>query len=92
MFAPPFMGDKTLFGQRVAQMAQFALFFDTGGVYISDPQPGEYNSEYLSGYGAGLRLFYKHYFTFKYDLGFPVNQRSGEDDFVHYFYVSFNVF
>lgn len=92
MFAPPFMGDKTLFGQRVAQMAQFALFFDTGGVYISDPQPGEYNSEYLGGYGVGLRLFYKNYFTFKYDLGFPVNQQTGADNYIHYFYVAFNVF
>jgi hemolysin activation/secretion protein len=92
MFAPPFIGDKSLFGQRVAQLAQLALFFDTGAVFTTDTQPGEFDSEYLSGYGLGVRLFYKNFFTFKYDLGIPVDPRPPEDNFIHYFYFSFDLF
>lgn len=92
MFAPPFIGDKSMFGQRLAQLAQFALFFDHGGVFNNEPQGGEYDSEYLSGYGLGIRLFYKKNFTFKYDLGFPVNRHEGKDDFYNYFYVNYNLF
>jgi len=84
MFAPPFIADKTLFGQRLAQMVQFVVFYDHGGVYTNDTQPGESTSEGLSGYGTGLRFFFKDRFTFKYDIGVPVDQLEDESDFVHY--------
>jgi hemolysin activation/secretion protein len=85
MFAPPFIADKTLFGQRIAQMVQFALFYDHGGLYNNDPQEFEFSSQHLSGFGAGVRLFYKDSFNFKYDLGIPVDPVEGAPDLINYF-------
>jgi len=92
MFAPPFIADKTIFGQRLAQMVQFALFYDHGGVYNHDSEPGEIDSETLSGYGAGVRLFYKDIFSFKYDLGIPVEKVDEGDDYINYFTGSLKFF
>lgn len=86
IFAPPYMADKELFGQRLAQLVQFALFYDTGGVFRMEPlSTGEAKREYLSGFGCGLRVFYKNRFSFKYDLGFPSSKYDGTGDMVHYF-------
>lgn len=92
LFAPPFIADKNFLGQRVAQLAQFNVFFDHGGTFINDAQENEYANEYLSGYGLGARLFYKDIFTFKYDFGIPIGKTAKDDDYYHYFYVSFDAF
>ena len=92
MFAPPFIGEKTLFGQRVAQLVQFALFYDHGGAFTTNTEPDEISSEFLSSYGGGFRLYYKDIFTFKYDIGFPVDREERKDNFINYFMVSFNLF
>jgi len=84
MFAPPFIADKTVMGQRLAQMFQLVLFYDHGGVYTNDVQAGESTSEGLSGFGTGFRFFYKDRFTFKYDIGIPVDQIEGEPDLYNY--------
>lgn len=85
MFAPPFIAEKSLFGQRLSQLVQFALFYDHGGVYNNDPQELEFSSQHLSGYGAGVRIFYKDRFNFKYDLGIPVDPVEGAPDLINYF-------
>lgn len=36
MFAPPFLAEKNLFGQRLSQLVQFALFADHGQVWTVD--------------------------------------------------------
>lgn len=91
MFAPPFIADKTILGQRIGQLVQFALFFDHGGVYTTAFEPGEYESDYLSGYGAGIRLYYKDLFRFKFDVGFPTEERTeNEDERFFYFMASLN--
>lgn len=92
MFAPPFIGDKTLFGQRVAQLAQFALFYDHGGAFTTKTQKDEIGSEFLGGYGGGFRLYYKDIFTFKYDIGIPVDREEGKGYFINYFMISLNLF
>jgi len=92
MFAPPFMTDKSMFGQRVGQMIQFSAFYDHGGVYNSKPLAEEWKNQYLSGYGGGIRLFYKDRFNFKYDLGIPVRKREGKRGVFNYFQVSLNFF
>ena len=51
-----------------------------------------YESEYLGGYGTGLRLFYKDIFSFKYDLGFPIDKEEGNKDSYHYFLLNFYFF
>ena len=103
MFAPPFMAEKVFFGQKLAQMVQFALFYDHGGVFIDQPLENivgggltdaiENESEYLNGYGVGLRLFYKDRFRLKLDVGFPVGDRPDEaDSCVVYVLGSYNFF
>jgi len=92
MFAPPFIGEKTLFGQRVAQLAQFAIFYDHGGAFTTKSEIDEIGSEFLSGYGGGFRLYYKDIFTFKYDIGIPVDREEGQDHFINYFMFSLNLF
>jgi len=93
MMAPPYIDNMTLFGQRISQLAQIALFYDHGGVFIVDPiPPDEQKSEYLGGYGWGIRLYYKDIFSFKYDMGLPVSRKKDGDDFYHYFQASWNFF
>jgi len=93
MTAPPFLADKNLFGQRIAQMMQFAFFYDFAGVFINDlVEDDPYRNEYLEGYGCGLRLFYKDIFSFKYDLGFPVRRVENEAERYNYFQFAFNFF
>ena len=103
MFAPPYVSDNVYFGQRVAQMVQFALFYDHGGVFIDEPLESilgggqtaaiENTSEYLSGYGVGVRLFYKDRFRFKLDVGFPIGDRTDDaDSCVVYVLGSYNFF
>jgi len=92
MTAPPFIAEKTYFGQRVAQLVQFSFFYDHGGVYTTEPLEGEYGSQLLTGYGAGLRLFYKDLFTFKYDIGLPYTKPEDTKDVYHYFAFSVKAF
>ena len=92
MFAPPFIAEKTIFGQRIAQMMQFAAFFDHGGVYTPHLKAGEVGNEFLNGYGAGLRLFYKDLFRFKFDIGKPIRDKYEDDkDTYYYFMIDVNV-
>ena len=77
-------------------MFQLAAFYDIGGIETSDPQIGDIESETISGYGAGIRLFYKDIFTFKFDVGFPVDKIETpdfeEDDAYFYFLISLKLF
>ena len=91
MFAPPYLAEKTFFGQRLAQLVQFAVFYDYGGVFVTDADSTE-STEFLTGYGAGIRLFYKNWFTFKYDMGFPKEGKEGKPNRFEYFQFSFNMF
>lgn len=90
MFAPPFLGDKILFQQRVAQFIQFAIFYDHGRVYTNEPMEGELKSTSLSGYGCGVRLFYKDIFSLKYDFGVARDKIEDEPERLNYFQVSIN--
>jgi len=90
MFAPPFAANETLFKQRVSQLVQLAIFYDHGQVKNNTVIPGEYGSRSLSGCGAGIRLYYKDIFTFKYDFGYALENIEGEPDYVNYFLVSLN--
>lgn len=93
MFAPPFLAENSLFGFRLAQLVQFALFWDYGQVYTTDAAANnDPHSHYLSGYGAGIRLFYKDWFTFKYDLGIPKDHIEGKPSAFNYVQCSFNLF
>ncbi|MFH1980226.1 MAG: POTRA domain-containing protein [Pseudomonadota bacterium] len=92
LFAPPGLAEKQVFGQRLAQLVQLALFYDTGRVWINEPTPDEYRTEFASGYGWGLRLFYKDLFTFKYDLGIPTTPANGKPKQIHYFLGTFKFF
>jgi hemolysin activation/secretion protein len=90
MFAPPFIADETLFNQRISQLVQLAIFYDYGQVKNNTVIPGEYGSRSLSGCGAGIRLYYKEVFAFKYDFGYALENIEGEPDYVNYFLVSLN--
>lgn len=91
MFAPPYIGDKVVFGQRIGQMVQFALFFDHGGVFTSNLEAGETRNNYLSGYGGGIRLYYKDIFSLKFDVAFPTKERlAAEPERFHYLMIAIN--
>jgi len=94
MFAPPFLAEKNLFGQRVSQLVQFVLFADHGQVWTVDAGalPGEISDASLTGYGGGFRLYYKDWFTFKYDLGIPKDHIEGKKEHFHYVQTSFTLF
>jgi hemolysin activation/secretion protein len=85
--APPFIADKILFGQRISQMVQLSLFYDYGRVYYSMPQRGEYNDERLKGYGAGIRLYYKDLFSFKFDLARPTKKKAESEDSTYLYFL-----
>jgi len=90
--APPFIADKVIFGQRISQMVQFSLFYDYGRVYFTDHLRGESPDERLGGYGAGIRLYYKDIFTFKFDLARPQKEKAkGEDSTYLYFMTSIDL-
>lgn len=86
MFAPPFMAEKNLFGQRLAQLLQLALFWDHGHVFTTDFDSGldSYDRGFLTGYGFGIRLFYKDRFSLKYDMGIPKDRFEDEPKHYHY--------
>jgi hemolysin activation/secretion protein len=94
MFAPPLIAEKSLFGQRIAQLLQFAVFWDHGQVYTTDfdADLDDYDSRFLSGYGFGVRLFYKDRFTLKYDLGVPKDRFEDEPKHYHYVQGSWKLF
>jgi hemolysin activation/secretion protein len=87
MFAPPLIAEKTIFGQRIAQMMQFAVFFDHGGVYTSHLKAGEIGNEYLNGFGGGIRLFYKELFRFKFDIARPIKDKYEDDKNTYYYFM-----
>jgi len=78
----------------LAQLVQFAIFFDHGHVYTTDFDPSldDYESRFLSGYGFGVRLFYKDRFTLKYDLGIPEERFQDEPKHFHYVQGSLKIF
>ena len=88
MFAPPYIADKMVFGQRIGQMVQMAMFFDYGGIYATRPEPGEDGNNFLSGHGVGLRLFYKDRFKFKFDIGWPLHDTDNTDKNTFYYFMS----
>ena len=93
MFAPPYLGDKIIFGQRLSQLIQFSIFMDYGAVFQNDAERyKEPKSQYLSSYGASVSLYYKDLFRFRYDLAIPNKDIEGEPDHYDYFQVSFNFF
>ena len=93
MFAPPFLADKTVFGQRLSQLVQFALFADHGQTWrVNAEENDEISDEQLTGYGGGFRLYYKDWFTLKYDLAIPKDNIEGKKDHFHYLQTSFTLF
>lgn len=94
MFAPPFIAEKNLFGQRIAQLLQFAVFWDHGEVYTTDYDStlDDYENRYLSSYGFGVRFFYKDRFTLKYDFAMPKSRWEDQPSAYHYIQGSMKLF
>lgn len=85
LFAPPLLGDKTLFNQRVGQMLQLAAWFDTGSAHVTDALSGEKKNQNLSGYGGGLRLYYNDRLTFRFDIGWPTDRKDeGKSNYLYF--------
>jgi len=98
-FAPPYISDYELFGQRIGQLMQLSLFVDYGGVYIVDPEldnaepaQNEDSHQFLSGYGFGVRLFYKDRFSLFYDLAFPGSKEDGDASVYNYVMCTYDMF
>jgi hemolysin activation/secretion protein len=86
--APPFIADKVVLGQRISQMVQFSLFYDYGRVYYTENQRGEIPDERLQGYGGGVRLYYKDFFTFKFDMARPMKRKSINEKFTYFYFMT----
>jgi len=86
--APPFIADKVAFGQRISQMVQFSLFYDYGRVYYTSNLRGEMPDERLQGYGGGVRLYYKDFFTFKFDLARPMKKKAINEKFNYLYFMT----
>lgn len=67
----PFFPETELFGQKIGDTIQFALFTDYGGAINTNPHPSETASSTLSCVGAGLRLYGGNMFSFKLDWAVP---------------------
>lgn len=93
LFAPPFLAEKPVFGQQLAEMVQFALFVDHGQVWTIHADVADTTShQHLTGYGGGVRLYYNGRFSFKYDFGIPTNRREGKKNLFHYFQINYALF
>ncbi|MCM8822592.1 MAG: BamA/TamA family outer membrane protein [Candidatus Omnitrophica bacterium] len=66
--------------------AQWAFFFDWAGVELENPLIGEKSSQTLSGYGAGIRAFYKN-FDLRFDAGFPIKGKIPSDGGNYHYYI-----
>ena len=86
--APPLIADKVVFGQRISQMVQFSFFYDYGRVYYTEHQRGEMPDERLKGYGGGVRLYYKDFFTFKFDLARPTKRKALSEKFTYFYFMT----
>ena len=86
LFAPPFIREKEIFGRRIAEMFQLAIFYDYGKIYQQDAISGEDKSDDLAGYGAGLR-FYHDRIRCKLDFALPVDKRDDPDAQSSYVYL-----
>jgi hemolysin activation/secretion protein len=85
MLPPPYLAEKTLFNKRIAELVQLALFVDHGGVWNTRAKGGEKPFQALTGLGGGIRLFYGDRFSFRYDVGIPIDPQPGSPNIINYF-------
>ncbi|MBI3755766.1 MAG: ShlB/FhaC/HecB family hemolysin secretion/activation protein [Deltaproteobacteria bacterium] len=67
----PISPETNIFGQKLGDTVKIVLFADNGGVYRNDLQPGEVKDDYITGIGAGLRVFYGKNFSVSMDYALP---------------------
>lgn len=67
----PIFSEQPIGSQRVGDTIKFAIFTDHGGVFRNKIQPGEAKDDYLTGIGAGIRLFYGKNFSVRLDYAVP---------------------
>jgi hemolysin activation/secretion protein len=75
LFPAPFVAGEEIVGQKISEILQFALFFDHGGAYLHDPEPGEDGERSMNGTGLGVRLF-KDWISLKFEVAFPFKGSS----------------
>jgi len=90
--APPIIANDELWGQHIGEMMQLALFFDHAGIHNSSNtntmDVGK--TEELSGYGIGLRFYYKEWFQMKIDYAKPTKTIDDNDSDMFYFQTSWH--
>jgi hemolysin activation/secretion protein len=74
----PFFPEKTIFNQKIGDTIKFALFVDHGYVRRNSPLPGDIHQAYLTGIGAGIRLYAGNIFSLKLDYGIPKEDSTFE--------------
>lgn len=69
----------------VFNQPELVLFFDHGGVFRNQVQPGEHRSDYLGSIGIGVRLYTNHGFSLLIDQAFPkvVGSFAGGNGLTH---------
>jgi hemolysin activation/secretion protein len=68
--APPYPKTK-IFNQNLGDAFKVVLFADHGGAFKNDILPGEDKNNYLTGIGAGLRLYADKYVSARLDWAVP---------------------
>jgi hemolysin activation/secretion protein len=71
LYLSPLFPETQIFGQKWGDTFKFVLFIDHGGVFRNDVQPGEDKRDYLTGIGAGIRLYAGKYFSARFDYAVP---------------------
>jgi len=84
MFSPP-GSEITFFGHPLSELIQGGIFVDHGGIRLNNEPEIGLQTKALTGYGLGLRLFYRNYFSCFTDIAFPVSPEEDQDNVVFYF-------
>ena len=71
LYLSPLFPEANIFNQKLGDTLKFVLFIDHGGVFRNDVQPGEDKRDYLTGIGAGIRLYAGKYFSARFDYAVP---------------------
>jgi hemolysin activation/secretion protein len=71
LYLSPIFPETKIFDQKIGDTFKLVLFADHGGVFINDAQPGEDRHDYLTSFGAGIRIYAGKHISARIDYAVP---------------------
>ena len=71
LYLAPIYPETKIFNQNLGDTIKLVLFADHGGVFRNDVQPGEDKNDYLTGIGAGVRIYAGKHISVLVDYALP---------------------